>query len=191
MQASLAAADQARRLDPRVRTSAGHTCFMLGDYTRVLEYETEGIPYMRNLALFMLGRTEEALESLGNLNRTIPNRLVMFAAALEQLMHGDLDASRQTIARLSNIRDPEGRFYLARQLAYIGDRDAALRLLEKVVEDGFFCLPAFSRDPWLDGLRGTSEFSGILRRAETRHRQAVISFLSAEGDRVLGVAHPV
>jgi len=29
-----------------------------------------------------------------------------------------------------------------------------------------------------------------MRRAETRHRQAVISFLTAEGDRVLGIPHP-
>ncbi len=41
LQASLAAAEQARRLDPKIRISAGHTCFMLGDYARVLEFEPE------------------------------------------------------------------------------------------------------------------------------------------------------
>ena len=40
---------------PKIRTSAGHTYFMLGDYERVLEYEPED-HYMRNLALLMLGR---------------------------------------------------------------------------------------------------------------------------------------
>jgi hypothetical protein len=59
------------------------------------------------------------------------------------------------------------------------------------VEGGFFCLPAFTRDSGLDGLRSTPEFSAILRQAEGRHRQAVISFPSAEGDRVLGIPHPV
>jgi hypothetical protein len=59
------------------------------------------------------------------------------------------------------------------------------------VEGGFFCLPAFTRDSWLDGLRRTPEFSAIMRQAEGRHRQAVISFLSAEADRVLGIPHPV
>jgi len=48
-----------------------------------------------------------------------------------------------------------------------------------------------TRDPWLDSVRGTPEFGAILRRAETRHRKAMISFLSAEGDRILGVSHPV
>ena len=43
----------------------------------------------------------------------------------------------------------------------------------------------------MDPLRGAPEFTAILRRAEARHRQAVISFLTAEGDRILGIPHPV
>jgi hypothetical protein len=59
-------------------------------------------------------------------------------------------------------------------------------------QEGLIVWPGSSqRDPWLDGVRGTPEFAAILRRVEARHRQAVISFLTAEGDRVLGVAHPV
>jgi hypothetical protein len=92
---------------------------------------------------------------------------------------------------LMAIKDPEARYHLARQLAYLGDNQSALSALTAVIEDGFFCLPAFTRDPWLDPLRGAPEFSAILRRAEMRHRQAVISFLTAEGDRVLGIPHPV
>jgi hypothetical protein len=74
---------------------------------------------------------------------------------------------------------------------YLGEKEEGLRLLQPVVEEGFFCLPAFTRDPWLDPLRGVPEFAAIVRRAETRHRQALISFLNAEGDRILGVSHPV
>jgi serine/threonine protein kinase/tetratricopeptide (TPR) repeat protein len=191
MRASLAAADQARRLDPRVRTSAAHTYFMLGDYERAVDYEPEGIPYMRNLALVMLGRTEEAARSMNAVDRSIPSRLVTYVTALQQLVANDRAASLASIARLRDIRDPEARFYVARHLAYLGDASGALVLLKNVVEDGFFCLPALTQDPWLDPLRGTVEFAAVLKQAETRHRQAIISFLTAEGDRVLGVAHPV
>jgi hypothetical protein len=31
----------------------------------------------------------------------------------------------------------------------------------------------------------------LVSRAETRHRRAIMSFLSAEGDRILGVPYPV
>jgi len=191
MQASIAAAEQAQRLDPRIRTSVAHTHFMLGDYEQVVDYEKEGIPYMRNLALYMLGRQEEAEQSIAAVDKTVPSRLVLYVTSLLQMMRNDREGCIDSTTRLSNIPDPEGRFYLARQLAKVGDPEGALKLLQSVVEGGFFCLPAFTRDPWLDSLRGTPAFTAVLRQVEARHRQAIISFLSAEGDRVLGVAHPV
>ncbi len=191
MRASIAAAEQARRIDPRIRTSAAHTYFMLGDYARVVDYEPEGIPFMRNLALFMLGRHDEAAASLKAVDRSIPSRLVTYVNALYYLVTGDKEASLAAIAGLRNIRDPEGRFYVARQLAYLGEPADALSLLADVVQDGYFCLTALTQDPWLDSLRGTAEFAAVLKHAETRHRQAVINFLSAEGDRVLGIPNPV
>ncbi len=190
LQASLAAAEQARRLDPKIRISAGHTCFMLGDYARVLEFEPED-SYMRNLVLLMLGRNAEALASLDVMDSPLPQILEIYVTALHQLLRNEARESLISIRKLSNMADPEGRFYVARHLAYLGDRDGALALLEHVVRDGFFCLPAFTRDPWLDSLRGTAQFASVLHHAESRHRQAVISFLTAEGDRMLGIGHPV
>ena len=191
LQASLAAAKQARRLDPKVRVSAAHTYFMLGDYEGVIEYEGEGNPYMRNLSLVMLGRREDALAALEPANTPAPHILAFYASALEHLIRGNIEESGFWIRKLATIPDPEGRYYAARHLAYIGDSELALSLLSGAVEDGFFCLPAFTRDPWLDSVRNTPEFAALLRRAETRHRQAVISFLTGEGDRVLGIPHPV
>jgi tetratricopeptide (TPR) repeat protein len=191
LQASMAAAKQARRLDPKVRVSAAHTCFMLGDYEGVIEYEPEGINYMGNLALLMLGRRDEALAALDVVDKALPHLLVFYVNALAHLIRGEVEESLVEIRQLVRIHDPEGRFYAARHLAYLGDSESALSLLKGSVEDGFFCVPAFARDPWLDSLRGTQEFAAIMRRAEARHRQAVISFLTAEGDRVLGIPHPV
>jgi hypothetical protein len=90
-----------------------------------------------------------------------------------------------------DIPDPEGRYYVARHLLHLGEIDRGLDILSHVVDDGFFCLPALTRDPWLDGVRALPAFTDIVSRAETRHRRAIISFLSAEGDRVLGVPYPV
>jgi tetratricopeptide (TPR) repeat protein len=191
LQASLAAAKQARRLDPKVRVSAAHTCFMLGDYESVIEYEPEGVNYMRNLALMTLGRRDEALAALDAVDKSLPHLLVFYVNSLAHLIRGEVEESLAEIRKLVRIHDPEGRFYAARHLAYLGDPETALQLLRGAVEDGFFCVPAFTRDPWLDSLRGTPEFTAIMRRAETRHRHAVISFLTAEGDRVLGIPHPV
>jgi TolB-like protein len=190
LQASIASAEQARRLDPKIRTSAGHTRFMLGEYARVHEFEPADT-YMRTLVLLMLGRGAEALAALDAGNSPLPHRLVIYVKALHQLLRNECAESLISIRKLSTMRDPEGRFYVARHLAYLGDRDGALALLPEVVKDGFFCLPALTRDPWLDSVRGTAEFASVLHHAEARHRQAVISFLTAEGDRVLGIGHPV
>jgi serine/threonine protein kinase/tetratricopeptide (TPR) repeat protein len=191
LQASLAAARQARRLDPKVRVSAAHTCFMLGDYESVLEYEPEGVNYMRNLALITLGRRDEAIAALDAVDPALPHLMALYVSALTHLIRNEPEESLANIRKIVHIHDPEGRYYAARHLAYLGDTDSALPLLQTVVEDGFFCVPAFARDPWLDPLRGTPEFAAVVRRAEARHRQALISFLTAEGDRVLGIAQPV
>ena len=191
LSASLAANEQARRIDPRLRTSGAHTHFMLGDYERVLEFQPEGIPYMRNLALMMMGKVDEALASLNAITLSSENRLSHYVAALRFTILGDREAAAQELLRLKDIPEPEAQFYVARGLVMIGKNEEALDRLRVAVDGGFFCVPTLTRDPWLDGLRTLPAFMSILRGAETRHRQALISFLTAEGDRVLGVSHPV
>ena len=191
LNASMAAATHARRLDPRIPVSAGHTCFMRGDYEGVSAFEPEGLNYMRSLAFVMLGRMEDARRALPPVDGSLPHRLTYYMRALHALLEGRRDESVVEIRRLSSISDPEGRYYVARHLAHLGELDGALELLARVVPDGFFCLPALTGDPWLDPLRGTPEFGAIVRDAEARHRRAIISFLNAEGNRVLGVTNPV
>jgi tetratricopeptide (TPR) repeat protein len=189
LQASIAAAEQAGRLDPAVSTSVVQTYFMRGDYERVLQVAPE--PYMRGLALAQLGRTEEAIAALRQIGETAPSRLVAYTQAQIELLQGEFVFSAERIRTLANIKDPEGRYYAARNLAQIGHTNEAIEVLKGVVADGFFCLPAFLRDSALDPLRALPEFGAILRDVEARHRRAVISFITAEGDRVLGLTSAV
>ncbi|HEY0876809.1 MAG TPA: protein kinase [Vicinamibacterales bacterium] len=189
--ASIAATEQARRLDPRIRTSAAHSYFMIGEYERVLDFEREGVPYARNVALVMLGRVEEARASLAEAHPGTGGRLAAFSAALLHDIDGRPEQAMELLRKIADIPDPEGRFYCARGMAHVGYFDEAVKLLAESVEGGYFCLAAYTRDPWLDPLRGMPEFGALLRRAEARHRQAMIAFLNAEGDRILGIAHPV
>lgn len=190
LRASVAAFEHARRLDQRVRSSIAQTFFMLGDYERVLEFDVEGIPYARNVALTMLGRRDEAMESLRAIDERIASRMVSFTSSLRLLLDGKPQESIATISSLLSFRDPEARYYVGRHLAYAGDTAAGLAAIEWAVDNGFFCAPAMARDPWLDPLRNAPEFGAIMRRAEARHRDAIVTFLSAEGDRVLGLGQP-
>ena len=128
LRASLAAFERSRRLDPRLRTSIAITFFMLGEYERVLEFETEGIPYARNVALTMLGRQDEALDSLRTIDERIASRMVSFTSAFRLLLHGRTDESIAALAPLREIRDPEARYFVGRHLAHAGDQPVRSRL---------------------------------------------------------------
>src|SRR5688572_15240653 len=138
----------------------------------------------------MLGKPDEALESLRTIDVRIASLLVSFTSSLRLLLSGKPQESLEAMRPLRDIRDPEARYFVGRHFAYAGDHAGALTAIEWAVDNGFFCAPTMARDPWLDPIRARPEFSAIVRRAEARHRDAVVAFLSAEGDRLLGLGQP-
>ena len=189
LRASLAAGEHALRLDPSIRTSVVQTHFMRGEYERMLEVGKE--PYVRGLALESLGRRDEAIQALEAVDQSVNSRLVGYTVAFLKMLRGDCAASKALFRQLKNMHDPEGRFHVARHLTQLGELSEALEVLDSAVKDGFFCVPVIVGDPALDPLRALPAFANILRDAETRHRRAIVSFISAEGDRVLGLEYPV
>jgi hypothetical protein len=115
-----------------------------------------------------------------------------FMIATRTLLEGDTTESVAAIERIvaSGFRDPECLFYLARDLAHLGEVKRALDLFQRVVLGGFFCFPAMARDPWLDPLRKKPAFTKLLRQAGTRHREAVAAFAQVQGDVPLGSVVP-
>jgi tetratricopeptide (TPR) repeat protein len=189
LEASAAADERARRLDPHVRTSVTHTFFMMGDYRRAVESSAGDIGYVDALALLSMDRREEALGLLRRRAESPHPMIQCFRASLLALLEGrraeSVELTRRAIAL--EFRDPEALYYLARQLAHLGEREQAMAELTRAVDQGFSCLPAFARDPWLDPLRKSPDFVAALWQAEARHRQAVGSFEEVGGQRLLGV----
>ncbi|HKW57822.1 MAG TPA: protein kinase [Candidatus Acidoferrum sp.] len=189
--AALAAHEEARRLDPLLATSVMHTHFMKGDYQQALEAATGDYGYGRALALACLGRTEEAVAGLRESELSKPWHLGrLYLTSLRTLLEGKPEESLKASEELrrATFRDPEGMYYLARQLSYLGAQSEALEMLERAVKNGFFCYPAMARDPWLDGLRARGEFTALLREAHERNREASAAFVAAGGDALLGIA---
>jgi len=191
LQSALFAHQEATRLDPLISTSVMHTYFMLGDYQRSLDCSAEDFGYGRALALAGLGRVEEAVELLKQREELKPWRLgTLYLTSLRALLEGKRAESLRASDELrkATFRDPEGIFYLARQLSYLCQNDQALETLSHSIESGFFCYPAMARDPWLDGLRSRPGFTALLRKAQHLHREAAAAFLASEGDSLLGLA---
>ena len=189
LEASLAADALARRLEPRIRTSVPHTWFLQGDHRRVASQRLHENPYIVAVSLGALGRQQEAISALRELEKTTTTRMRDFMVAARTLLEGDAAQSVAAVNRIvaSDFRDPEGLFYLARHLSHLQQVTPALELFERVVEGGFFCFPAITRDPWLEPLRKKPSFTKHLRQAETQHRKAAAAFAELDGERVLDV----
>jgi TolB-like protein/predicted Ser/Thr protein kinase len=190
LQPALAAHEEARRLDPQIPTSVNNTYFLLGDYQQALETGAADFGYTSAISLPALGRTSEAAALLRERERTDPPRLgKLYLTSLRALLEGNRAESLAASDELldATFRDPEGMFYLARQLGYLKEEVKALTMLRRSIDHGFFCYASMIRDPWLDSLRGSTEFTELLRKAQGLHRQAVDSFVGLGGNSLLGM----
>ncbi|HET9994443.1 MAG TPA: protein kinase [Candidatus Acidoferrum sp.] len=189
LHAALRAQQEARRLDPLISTSINHTYFMLGDYQKALESCGGDFGYALGLTLASLGRTEEAVSKLRQREEIIWRLGKLYLTSLRALLEGNRQESLEACDELrkATFRDPEGIYYLARQLSFLGEQEPAVETLSRAINNGFFCYPAMVRDPWLDSIRTRSEFTSLLRKAQELHREASALFFSAGGDTLLGI----
>jgi tetratricopeptide (TPR) repeat protein len=163
---------------------------MLGDYQRALESSGSDFGYCLGLTLAFLGRTDEAISTLREREQINPPRLgrlylTSLRALLEAKREESLEASEEL--RKATFRDPEGMYYLARQISYLGQIPEALEMLSRAIDNGFFCYPAMVRDPWFETLRTRTEFTGLLHKSQQLCREASASFLAAGGGSLLRI----
>jgi len=184
--ACFAAHRQARRLDPNIVTTVGNAHLLMGDYAAALE--TDASDYTRILTLQHMGRESEALRCLQECeSKDLPVTSRLLLRTLQAALEGNDPESLEATKRVVEVfTDPEGLYYMARHLSYLGDTAPALATLKRVVDGGYFCVPVFARDPWLDPLRTHPEFVKLLKQAEARHKEARTVFIEAGGERLLG-----
>lgn len=189
LQAALRAQQEARRLDPLIPTTINHSYFMLGDYSKALEFSAGDFGYAQGVMLASLGRADEAIAKLRQREDIVWRISRLYVISLRALLEGKREESLQACNELrqATFRDPEGIYYLARQLSYLGEQELALDTLSRAINHGFFCYDAMVRDPWLDAIRARSEFTALLRHAHELHREAAAAFVAAGGDSLLGI----
>ena len=164
---------------------------MLGEYQKVLETSGDDFGYCLGLTLALLGRTDEAVSMLRKKEQLHTPRLgMLYLISLRALLGGQREESLQASQELmqATFRDPEGMYYLARQLSYLGQEAQALEMISRAIGQGFFCYPAMVRDPWLDALRRNPGFTALLGKAHQLYREAAALFVAAGGDSVLGIS---
>jgi serine/threonine protein kinase len=196
LEASAAAHEQARQLDPTISTSAQHTYWMMGDYEKSLAAVDRARDFGGDEAFVLesmgnVGRALEVLDERARSLSTVTRTQYLGVEIVEAFRYAILGkpnpVAQAVMERYVTFPDPEGQYYMSRCLARIGNIELSLDALERSERNGFFCYPIFARDPWLDVLRGETRFIEAVRRAETRYRDALHKFDQHPGSRVLGV----
>jgi serine/threonine protein kinase len=195
LDASAAAHEQARRLDAKIPTSVVHTFRMMGRYEDALaEIQPERDIADEALLHEAMGHHDKAVAIFEERRRqTLATSATItpeFATFLE-IWGATLHRDRSVIPlfdRFEAFGDPEGQYFLGRALVRLEEHGRALEFLSRAERNGFFCFPAFERDPWLDPLRCCDpRFVEILRRAESRTRDAARAFEDHAASRVIRV----
>ena len=187
LEASIAAHEEARRLDPTIPTSVINSYQMIGDYEPILRLS--GIdPDGKVMALYRLGRRDEALAAWQGVPGDAPPTFKAWDRMIVAFLSEASDAREVAEAAVAQMTwsDPEGYMSGGIILARLGSNDMALHALELAVDGGYSVVHPLLHDPWLAPLRGDQRLQEILRRAETRRNEALSVFRAEGGERLLG-----
>jgi len=188
LEASVAAHEEARRLDPTIPTSVTNTYQMLGDYEQILRFTEAEDADGKVMALYRLGRRDEALAAWQRPPDDAPPTYKAWDRMIVACLTDAPDAREVAEAAVAHMNwsDPEGYMSGGIILARLGSYDMALHALGAAVDGGYSVVHPLLHDPWLAPLRDDQRFQEILRRAETRRNEALTVFRAEGGERLLG-----
>jgi DNA-binding winged helix-turn-helix (wHTH) protein/tetratricopeptide (TPR) repeat protein len=193
LEASVAAHNRARQLDPQARTSVAYSYLHLGNFQKALDYcpsRTDGFIFVP--CLLALGREQDLITLCLENEKTLPQQYRSWPVAVRAYLDGDLEKSRrayhQALRELPMLsKDPEACFCIACLLARVNDTERALEFLSLALESGYRCHHALLHHPGLESLRTHSRFAELVSRAAEMSIQARTVFVDNGGDRLLGV----
>lgn len=179
---SIKEGELARQLDPQVKlnSSAFNSYLYAGQYDKFLQSlpprnDQAFIVFYRGFAHYYLNQRTQAAEHFDRAYALDPSLYTQIGKALSAGLAGQASQGitllRDTERKLEagGVIEAEGTYKVAQGYAVLGDKTAALRLLRRSIEGGFFCYPYFTSDPLLANLRGETEYARLLDAARKRH----------------------
>jgi len=192
---SIAAHEEARRLDPNVPSSLEQTILMTGDVERLLALEgpvssAGSDSVIRVIGLGLAGRRDEARRALAHHRETA--QLPVFHSYAENLMDwldrrpAEMLAGVSALGGLKIMEDPEALFQIGWLLCDVGELERGLDHLRRAVVKGYAVAPTLSASRSFDALRSDPAFQELLGVAEAGREDALRVFRESGGERLLG-----
>ncbi len=192
---SVAAHDEARRLDPNIATSVAQTLLMKGDMERLAgtgqaERVAGADDGIRVIGLAMAGRRDEAQQALtAMVQRPNLGSFHTWTLHLRAWLDRRTDDMMSTVAKMSPLKifdDPEAIFQEGWFFCDVGDHERGLEYLRRAVARGYFPVVTLRRWPQFDALRDVPAFQTLLADAEAGRQRALDAFREAGGEVLLG-----
>jgi serine/threonine protein kinase/tetratricopeptide (TPR) repeat protein len=185
---AIVAHEHAVRLEPQIRTGVCHAYFTAGEYEKAIAHDHDDPPIVTTLALDLMGQHDRAIAHARE--QVVPGMPALFRLFYELTLacleaRGNGHAIADEILAKWRLRDPCATFYLARMLA-ASRHPRALSMFKRAIEGGYHCYSFVTHDPWLDSLRGNTEFNRVVQLAEEGYRDAAGAFVAAGGEKLLG-----
>jgi len=193
---SIAAHDEAKRLDPHVPTSLEQTLLVSGDLDRLFAMEPsapragsadQGI---RIIALGLSGEREQARRMVDDI---APSSQIKVFQIWKSYLYAWLDfhlddmrAGDAVLQTLKIMEDPEAMFQRGWLLCDVGDFENGIEQLQQGVKKGYYMARTLSTRPQFDRVRNEPAFRAVLAQAEEGRRKALTAFREAGGERLLG-----
>jgi len=192
---SLAAHEEARRLDRNVPTSVEETLLLMCEYEKVMPLRETGAragsaDLGQIIGLGFLGRHEEAREVLRAVRREIRNPTLLqwtgyFEAWLERRPE-EMLRLREAMGRVRVLQDPEALFREGYLLCHAGDKERGLDRVRRAVTKGYFAVGTLNRSPAFEGVRDDPAFPEIVAVAVAGRNRALQAFRERGGEKLLG-----
>lgn len=184
-EASLAAHERARRLDPNIQTSVQYTLLMAGHYDRAMA-QASGHDSVRGMTLAMVGDGDATRELRSQAEQMIAGNMLpmaRFVNGIAAMLEGDVAPLRAAIDAWidAGLRDPEALFIHGLFLAGGGEHSRGLELMSQSVQLGYLPHDTVRRHRWLDALRDQDDFKALAETTRIRHEHAVAAFEEAGG----------
>jgi tetratricopeptide (TPR) repeat protein len=189
---SIAAHEEAQRLDPNASSSVEETILMTGDLERLLTFEhTAAASPVRAIGLGLAGRRDEARRALAEHRRRV-EQIPLFVAYSDSLLdwlERRPPRSWEDIGPMRGLKifqDPEAIFQEGWLLCDAGLAERGLPLVRRAVEKGYSVAPTLARSRAFDALRGDAAFRDVLAWAEGEREKALATFRAHGGEKLLG-----